>query len=255
MCIRDRYQWQYSTGGAWTSISSLSGHSGETSDTLTVDDQYAFNGWQYRCVCDTNTAAASTTTNAATLTVTRVVSIQAQPSPQAAVAPSAAVFSITASTADGASLTYAWDKSEDNAVWHQIPGATSSTYTTTATTYDSGGTPPASFDADNGDYFRCRVNATGASEITSNSALLSVTRTITITQHPQNETGAVGGTRDFTVAATLSDGDSADINYLWQLSLDDGNNWSSLSGATSASYTTPTLSAQFDEYQLSLIHI
>ena len=45
------YQWQYSTGGAWTSISSLSGHSGETSDTLTVDDQYAFNGWQYRCVC------------------------------------------------------------------------------------------------------------------------------------------------------------------------------------------------------------
>ncbi len=243
------YQWQYSTGGAWTSISSLSGHSGETSDTLTVDDQYAFNGWQYRCVCDTNTAAASTTTNAATLTVTRVVSIQAQPSPQAAVAPSAAVFSITASTADGASLTYAWDKSEDNAVWHQIPGATSSTYTTTATTYDSGGTPPASFDADNGDYFRCRVNATGASEITSNSALLSVTRTITITQHPQNETGAVGGTRDFTVAATLSDGDSADINYLWQLSLDDGNNWSSLSGATSASYTTPTLSAQFDEYQ------
>ena len=243
------YQWQYSTGGAWTSISSLSGHSGETTDTLTVDDQYAFNGWQYRCVCDTNTAAASTTTNSATLTVTRVVSIQAQPSPQAAVAPSAAVFSITASTADGASLTYAWDKSEDNAVWHQIPGATSSSYTTTSTTYDSGGTPPASFDADNGDYFRCRVNATGASEITSNSALLSVTRTITITQHPQNETGAVGGTRDFTVAATLSDGDSADINYLWQLSLDDGNNWSSLSGATSASYTTPTLSAQFDEYQ------
>ena len=60
---------------------------------------------------------------------------------------------------------------------------------------------------------------------------------------------AVGGTRDFTVAATLSDGDNADINYLWQLSLDDGNNWSSLSGATSASYTTPTLSAQFDEYQ------
>ena len=38
------YQWQYSTGGAWTSISSLGGHSGETSDTLTVDELYAFNG-------------------------------------------------------------------------------------------------------------------------------------------------------------------------------------------------------------------
>ena len=243
------YQWQYSTGGAWTSISSLSGHSGETSDTLTVDDDYSFNGWQYRCVLGSNTAAADTTSNAATLTVTRVVTISSQPSPQSAISPAAATFNITAATADSATISYAWDKSEDNAVWHQIPGATSSSYTTTATTYDSGGIPPASFDADNGDYFRCRVNATGASEITSNSALLSVTRTITITQHPQNETGAVGGTRDFTVAATLSDGDSADINYLWQLSLDDGNNWSSLSGATSASYTTPTLSAQFDEYQ------
>ena len=61
------------------------------------------------------------------------------------------------------------------------------TYTTTATTYDSGGTPPASFDADNGDYFRCRVNATGATEVTSNSAQLTVTRTITVTQHPQND--------------------------------------------------------------------
>ena len=95
--------------------------------------------------------------------------ITSNPSPQAAVAPSAATFGVTAATADGASLSYAWDKSEDNAVWHQIP-VTSSTYTTTATTYDSGGTPPASFDADNGDYFRCRVNATGATEITSNSA-------------------------------------------------------------------------------------
>ena len=120
-------------------------------------------------------------------------------------------------------------------------GATSSSYTTTATTYDSGGVPPASFDADNGDYFRCRVNATGASEVVSNSAQLTVTRSITTDTHPQATTGAVGGTAQFSVAASLSDGDSADINYQWQLSLDDGNNFSSISGANSATYTTPTL--------------
>ena len=136
---------------------------------------------------DSNTAVADTTSNSATLTVFRTVSISQNPQNQSAVAPSAATFSITASTADGASLSYAWDKSEDNAVWHQIPGATSATYTTTATTYDSGGTPPASFDADNGDYFRCRVNATGATEVTSNSAQLTVTRTITVDTHPQND--------------------------------------------------------------------
>ena len=243
------YQWQYSTGGAWTSISGQAGHSGETTDTLTVDDDYSFNGWQYRCVLDSNTAASSTTSNAATLTVTRVVTIQAQPSSTSVVSPAAATFNITASTADSASITYAWDKSEDDSVWHQIPGATSAAYTTTATTYDSGGTPPASFAADSGDYFRCRVNATGASEVVSNSAQLTVTRTISVDAHPQNDTGAVGGTADFAVTASLSDGDSADINYQWQLSLDDGNNFSSISGANTRTYTTPTLTAQFDEYQ------
>ena len=247
------YQWQYSTGGAWTSISSLAGHSGETTDTLTVDDDYSYNGWQYRCVLDSNTAASSTTSNSATLTVTRVVTIQAQPSSTSVVSPAAATFNITASTADSASISYAWDKSEDDSVWHQIPGATSAAYTTTATTYDSGGTPPASFAADSGDYFRCRVNATGASEVVSNSAQLTVTRTISVDAHPQNDTGAVGGTADFAVTASLSDGDSADINYQWQLSLDDGNNFSAIGGANSATYTTPTLTAQFDEYQYRVL--
>ena len=213
------YQWQYSTGGAWTSISSLSGHSGETTDTLTVDDDYSFNGWQYRCVCDANSAASSTTSNSATLTVNRVITISAQPQPQSAVSPAAATFTITAATADAATLGYVWDKSEDDTVWHQIAGATAASYTTTATTYDSGGTPPSSFDADNGDYFRCRVSVVGGNEVTSNSAQLTVTRTITIDTHPQNDTGSVGGTRTFTVAASLSDGDSADLNYLWQVSL------------------------------------
>ena len=243
------YQWQYSTGGAFVSISGLGGHSGETTDTLTVDDDYAFNGWDYRCVCSSNTAVADTTSNTATLTLTRVISITSQPTPQGVTAPAAATFNVSAQTPDGASLTYAWDKSEDNAVWHQIPGATSSSYTTTATTYDSGGTPPASFDADDGDYFRVRVNAIGATEVTSGSAPLTVVRGLVVTSHPQNETGAVGGTATFTVAASISDGDSSDIQYLWQLSLDDGNNWSGIGGANSASYTTPTLTAQFDEYQ------
>ena len=243
------YQWQYSTGGAWTSISSLSGHSGETTDTLTVDDDYSFNGWQYRCVCDANSAASSTTSNSATLTVNRVITISAQPQPQSAVSPAAATFTITAATADAATLGYVWDKSEDDTVWHQIAGATAASYTTTATTYDSGGTPPSSFDADNGDYFRCRVSVVGGNEVTSNSAQLTVTRTITIDTHPQNDTGSVGGTRTFTVAASLSDGDSADLNYLWQVSLNDGADWSSIGGATSASYTTPTLTNQYDEYQ------
>ena len=247
------YQWQYSTGGAWTSISGLSGHSGENTDTLTVDDDYSYNGWQYRCVTSSETAVADTTSNSATLTVTRSVTINSQPASQGAVAPSAATFQINASTADGATISYAWDKSEDDTVWHQIPGATSSSYTTTATTYDSGGTPPASFDADNGDYFRCRVNASGADEVTSNSAQLIVTRSITVDTDPQNATGVVAGTASFSMSASISDGDSADIQYQWQLSLNDGVDWSNIGGATNSTYTTPTLTPQYDEYQYRVL--
>ena len=247
------YQWQYSTGGAWTSISGLSGHSGENTDTLTVDDDYSYNGWQYRCVTSSETAVADTTSNSATLTVTRSVTINSQPASQGAVAPSAATFQINASTADGATISYAWDKSEDDTVWHQIPGATSSSYTTTATTYDSGGTPPASFDADNGDYFRCRVNASGADEVISNSAQLIVTRSITVDTDPQNATGVVAGTASFSMSASISDGDSADIQYQWQLSLNDGVDWSNIGGATNSTYTTPTLTPQYDEYQYRVL--
>ncbi len=243
------YQWQYSTGGGWADISSQAGHSGETTDTLTVDDDYSYNGWQYRCVCNSNTAATTTTTNAATLTVYRTVTINTQPTNQSVTAPTAAVYTAAATTADGAGVTYSWEKSEDDTAWHVISGATSNTYTTTATTYDSGGTPPGSFNADNGDYFRVKVNAVGAAEVTSSSATLTVARGITVTDHPDNETGSVGGTRQFDVAATLSDGDNSDITFQWQLSIDDGSNWSNIGGATSASYTTPTLTSQYDEYQ------
>tara|TARA_B100000029_G_scaffold178010_1_gene175390 strand:- start:3722 stop:9553 length:5832 start_codon:yes stop_codon:yes gene_type:complete len=243
------YKWQYTTGGSWADISSLAGHSGETTDTLTVDDDYAYNGWQYRCVCDSNTAANTTTTNAATLTVYRTITVDTQPTAQSAVAPAAATFTAAGSTADTAAVTYQWEKSEDDTAWHVISGATNNTYTTTATTYDQGGTPPGSFDADHNDYFRVKINAVGASEVTSNSAILTVTRTITITDQPDNETGSIGGTRTFTVAATLSDGDNSDVVFQWQLSIDDGSNWSNIGGATSASYTTPTLTNQMDEYQ------
>ena len=243
------YQWQYSTGSGWGNISSLGGHSGETTDTLTVDDDYAYNGWQYRCICNSNTAAQTTTTSVATLTVIRVITVDTQPQPASTVAPAAANFTVAASTKDAASVTYQWDKSEDNATWHVISGSTATSYTTTATTYDQGGSPPASFDADNGDYFRVRANATGAAEVISNSVQLTVTRTITITDQPDNETGSIGGTRDFTVAATLSDGDNSDVQFQWQLSIDDGSNWSNIAGATSATYTTPTLTNQYDEYQ------
>jgi len=60
-----------------------------------------------------------------------------------------------------------------------------------------------------------------------------------ITTQPEGQTGAVGGTATFTVAATASAGS---LSYQWQSSTD-GLSWSNVSGATSASYVTPTLAS------------
>jgi len=237
------FQWEYSTDGGsnWTTISSLAGHSGETTDTLTVDDDYTFNNYQYRCVLDSATAVNPATSNAATLLVYRVITIGTQPTNQTPVAPATATFAVTASTADAATITYQWEKSEDDVTFTPIGGATSASYTTGATSYD----------ADYGDYYRCVCSAVGSAlDATSNSARLLLTRTINITSQPANVTGAVGGTVQFSVVADTSDNDAADITYQWQFSIDGGSNWSNVvggSGATTATYTTATLDGSYDE--------
>ena len=96
------------------------------------------------------------------------------------------------------------------------------------------------------------MTATGASDVFTNAARLFVQRTINITSQPTNTTGAVGGTSSFGVAATTSDNDAGDITYQWQVSITNGASWSDVSegtGGTTTTYTTPTLTTAYDEYQ------
>ena len=148
------------------------------------------------------------------------------------------------STLDSATVTYQWQKSEngDGVTYQDISSATTTTYTTGSTSYDDS----------YGDYYRCKLNATGASEVISNAARLFVQRTINITSQPVNTTGAVGGTSSFGVAATTSDADPGDITFQWQVSITNGSTWSNVSegtGGTTATYTTPTLTSAYDTYQ------
>ena len=83
----------------------------------------------------------------------------------------------------------------------------------------------------------------------STTVILTVTRTVTINTQPSDQTGSVGGTRTFTVSASLSDGDNSDVTFQWQQSINGGTDWTNIGGATSADYTTPTLTASMDEYQ------
>ena len=145
---------------------------------------------------------------------------------------------------DAATISYQWQKSEngDGVNYSDIGGANTTTYNTGTTTYDD----------DYGDYYRCKLSATGASDVFSNAARLFVQRTINITSQPTNTTGAVGGTSSFGVAATTSDNDAGDITFQWQVSITNGASWSNVSegtGGTTTTYTTPTLTTAYDEYQ------
>ena len=142
-------------------------------------------------------------------------SITAQPVSQSVTAGQTATFAVTA--AGTAPLTYQWQKGST-----PISGAMSSTYTTPATTT-----------SDNGSTFSVTVT-NSAGHATSNPATLTVNGNSSpvapsITQQPSNQTVTAGQTAAFSVTAT----GTAPLSYQWQ------KGTTAISGATSATYTTP----------------
>ena len=125
-----------------------------------------------------------------------------------------ATFSVVASGT--APLSYQWQQSGS-----AISGATSASYTT----------PPTSM-LDNGSTYSVVVsNPVGTTP--SSAATLTVQAPPSITTQPANQTVNVGQVATFSVTAT----GTAPLTYQWQ------KNGTPISGATSASYTTPATTA------------
>ena len=193
------YQWQKNS----TAISGATSASYTTPAETTSDT-----GAQFTVVV--SNSAGSVTSNAATLTVNVPPSITTQPAGQTVTAGQTATFSVTATGT--APLGYQWQK---NAT--AISGATSSAYTTPATTA-----------SDNGALFTVVVsNSVGT--VTGNAATLTVNVPPSITAQPASQTVTAGQTATFSVTAS----GTAPLSYQWQ------KNGAAISGATSASYTTP----------------
>src|SRR5256886_2251771 len=139
--------------------------------------------------------------------------ITTQPASQTVTLGQTATFTVVATGT--APLSYQWRKSGT-----AISGATAPTYTTPATT-----------SADSGSQFTVVVSNTAGS-VTSNAATLTVNASATapsITTQPASQTLTVGQTATFTVVAT----GTAPLSYQWQ------KNGTAITGATSATYTTP----------------
>ena len=163
----------------------------------------------------TNSAGAATS-NDASLTVTaeaEAPAITSQPENLSVTTGQTASFSVIAT---GTSPGYQWKKNGAD-----IPGATSSTYTT-----------PATSSADIGAELVYSVVVTnGAGTATSNTARLTVTAAVVapgISSQPAPQTVGAGQTASFLVIAT-----GTSPGYQWK------KNGTDIPGATASSYTTP----------------
>ncbi len=193
------YQWK-KNGAA---IGGATGSSYTTPATVAGDNGSTFT------VTVTN-SVSNVTSNAATLTVNVPPSITTQPASKTVTVGQTATFTVAA-TGSG-TLTYQWKKNGT-----AIGGATSASYTT-----------PATVAGDNGSTFTVTVTDS-VTNVASNAATLTVNAPPSITTQPANVTVTAGQTATFSVTAN----GTATLTYQWT------KNGTAISGATSASYTTP----------------
>jgi hypothetical protein len=215
-------QWQLSTNGGstWTNIT------GATSATYSFTADTTMSGNQYRALFS-NTAGTATT-SAATLTVGTPITITSNPQ-SAAVAAGTSV-TLTTSAIGTPAPTVQWQVSSDNAATYtNIAGATTTSYTVTATVAISGYNYRAVFTSPFG------VAATSPATVTIAAGPV-------ITANPVSQAVVTGATANFTAAATSA------TSTQWQLSTNGGSTWTNITGATSATYSV-TATASMTGYQ------
>ncbi len=221
-------QWQVSTDGGKT----FSNVAGATSTTLTFNADASQNKDQFRAVF-TN-PVGSATTHAATLTVNFAPIITTSPLSQT-VAPGRSVNFTAAARANGAA-TVQWQVSTDGGkTFTNLTSSTATklTLTLTATT------------AMNGNEYRAVFTNSLGSTNTS-AATLTVGVAPTITAQPASQAALVGRAVNLSAAASGTPAPTAQ----WQVSLDGGNTWMDVIGATADTLTvTATTALELSMYR------
>jgi hypothetical protein len=152
--------------------------------------------------------------------------ITTQPANQTVTVGDTATFTVAATGT--APLSYQWQKGTI-----AISGATMASYTT-----------PATASSDNGTQFTVVVS-NSAGSVTASAATLTVNSPVkpSITMQPSNKTVTAGATATFSIVAT----GTAPLTYQWQ------KGTSPISGATSASYTTPATTVADNGSQFKVV--
>jgi peptidase A4-like protein len=249
-------QWQVSTGAgaAWSEIA------GATDDSYSFVAALGDSGYEYRALFSYR--GHSAVSDAATLTVSPASSGNAPQGGQGAVSGADAteaplitlqplgdgVVTQTTATFTAQALgtptpSVQWQVSTDGSTWVDIAGATSTTYSFTATV------------SENGDKYRAVFTNSAGTATTIAASLAVVVERVppNVTTEPQSQSVAVGEQVTFTAAAS---GGVPAATVQWEVSVDEGDTWSPIGGATSTTYsfTVTDLSENGYEYRAEFIN-
>lgn len=224
------YQWEMSTdgGATWTTVSNGGIYSGAKSSTLVLTNATGTeNNNQYRNVVS-GTCSPEAVSNPATLTILPLPSFTAQPTDETVCPGTNASFSVTTS---GSVSSYQWQMSTDGgSTWSAVvnggiySGATTSTLQLTGVSI-----------SDNQNEYRCFVS--GICQNTSDDATLNVAIPTQIIEEASSKTICDGGNTSFGIDAT-----GTGLTYVWQVSTDNGNNYTDITdGGIYSNATTNTL--------------
>ena len=206
-------QWEMSinAGATFTPIS------GATSTTYSFTTTAGQNNNQYEAIF-TN-AAGSATTTAATLNVQFAPGVTTNPTNQTVIAGNTATF--TAAAGGNPAPTVQWELSTDGgATFNPIGGATSTTYSFSASAGQNGNQYEAVF-----------TNSIG--NATTTAATLTVQTVPSVSTNPTNQTVTAGSTASFTAAA----GGNPAPTVQWKVSTNGGETFTPIGGATSTTYS------------------
>ena len=205
----DTVQWEVSRSGA-TAFTVVTG---ATSTTYSFATTSAANGNQYEAVFSNSSGNFSS--NPATLTVDYVTM---QPGSQTVEAGATVTF--TASSNSSADMVQ-WDMSTAGATaFTPVTGATSATYSFAASSADNDNQYEAVFSNSSGNF-------------ASNPAKLTVDYAPTVTSNPVSESANAGKTATFTAAANANPA----ATVQWEVSASGAAAFSTISGATSTTYS------------------
>lgn len=235
------YQWQTSLNGVtWTDVP------GATQATLALTAvTVADNGKRYRV--RVSNSGGSVFSSAVELTVSpapRLPEITAQPAAASVPVGQSAIFSVTANGLP--TPTYQWQSSTDGgATFTNVALANAASYTT-----------PPTVQADNGKRFRVLVSNSVGTVTSAPAALtVSVGTPPVPTLNPVDKFAYLPNGDFAPSTATLTAGFSGTPTptLQWQVSTNAGQSFTNINGATSASYTTPTVATADDDKRYRLV--